>query len=255
MTHPHIVLTGASSGIGAALAWELSRTGARLTLVARRREKLQALAEELPGETLVLPRDLSDSDPSWLEQARAALGPIDVLVNNAGGSLYGRTADLSADEGERVLALNLHTPLRLTHAVLPELAERGGMIVNIASIAAFAPVPGMTWYNASKGGLAAASESLAGELLGSGIHVLTVYPGVIDDTAMGQRGLDAYESTWSVRLQPRASSAALAKQIRWAMEKRKARLVYPRANLLARWFPGPTRRLIDRLSPPISQAR
>ena len=251
MKGKHIVITGASAGIGEALVRELSNAGAKITLVARRADRLHALAAQLPGETNVLPRDLSDGDTSWLAEAEAALGPIDVLINNAGLQTIGRTQDMDLDKAEQLLRVNLHTPLRLIHAVLPQMTEHGGTIVNISSLAALAPPAGMLWYNASKAGLAAASESLQGELLHSKVHVLTVYPGVIGDTDMGHYGLDSYDDSWSVRIQPRATAAQLAAEIHSSIKNKRARLVYPKANNITRWLPAPTRWLMDRLTPPV----
>ena len=91
----------------------------------------------------------------------------------------------------------------------PVLAKKSGVIVDIASLAALAPTPGMTYYNASKAGLAAASEALRGELRGTGVHVVTVYPGIVA-TDMAEKGLAAYGSSIALRLQPKGTTAALA---------------------------------------------
>ncbi len=249
----HVVVTGASSGIGAAIAREYGRAGAVLTLVARREERLRALAEEIGADRChVVAKDLSvpETAADWLEGAEAANGPITVLVNNAGRQIIGRTADLDPADGERSLKLNVFTPLRLTCAVLPGMLDRRrGTIIDIASMAALAPTPFMTYYNASKGALAAASEALRGELRKTGVHVVTVYPGVIDETEMGARGVAALDDTFAVRMQPRGTAAGLAVLIRKAEERGRARVIYPRVNTLARWLPGPTRWLMDRMSP------
>lgn len=250
----HVLVTGASSGIGAAIArrWG-AEPGARLTAVARRLDRLEALAAEVPSVhpvrwDLAVPRDAA----GVIDAAEAINGPVDVLVNNAGVQVIGPTAQVDPEAGERSVALNLLTPLRLAHSVLPGMLERGrGTIVNIASMAALAPTPGMTWYNAGKGGLAAASEALAGELLGGPVHVLTVYPGIIADTAMAEHGLAAYGagSSLALRLQPTTTSAHLADAIVRSVRGQRPRLILPRSNGLARWFPAPTRWLLDRLTP------
>jgi short-subunit dehydrogenase len=245
----HVVITGASSGIGAALARELSTAGAKITLVARRKERLDELAQELAGPACVLPRDLSQSDTSWLEEARKHLGPIDVLVNNAGMHVLGPFHQIDLDQADIALQINLHTPLRLIRAVLPEMLSSGGTIVNVTSLAALAPPAGMTWYNASKAGLAAASESLRSELRGSKVRVLTVYPGIIDDTPMGTEGIDAYEPSWALRLQSRTTAQRLSRQIHRSLCRGHARLVYPRSGNFTRWFPGTTRWAMDRFTP------
>lgn len=247
----HVIVTGASSGIGEALAREFARAGAELTLVARRRPQLEALARALDVKAHVVAHDLSDPQRAteWLDGAVAALGPVDVLVNNAGVQIVGATTATRPEDGDALLATNLLTPLRLTHAVLPAmLARRAGTIVDVASVAGLAPTPGMYWYNASKAGLAAASESLRGELRGTGVHVLTVYPGIID-TPMADRALARTPPTRMVAVQPHGTPEELARLVRVAVERRRDRVIYPRLNRLARTFPGATRWLLDRYTP------
>lgn len=250
----HILLTGASSGIGASLARELAAHGHELTLVARRRPLLDALARELPTRSHVVQLDLAEPGRAaeLLEQAEAALGPVDVLVNNAGVQVVGATATLDVDECERMITVDLLAPLRLTRAVLPRMLERRrGVIVDVASMAALAPTPGMTWYNAAKGGLAAASEALRGELRGSGVHVVTVYPGIIPTTEMAQASMQRYgESRLAHALG--GDVDVLARLIRRAIERRHDRVIYPRSGWLARWFPGTTRWFMDRFTPKVS---
>lgn len=254
----HIVITGASSGIGASLARELATIpNARLTLVARRRERLEALADELGVPCHIVVRDLAEPGEAWVAEAEAALGPIDVLVNNAGIQVIGATANVDLEAGERSVFLNLLSPLRLTRAVLPSmLSRRTGHIVNIASMAAIAPTPWMTYYNASKAGLGAASEALGGELRGTGVSVVTVYPGIIDETDLAKRAIATYEESRGLALQPRGSARTLARIIRKRiLRSGHARIIYPRVNVLARWFPGVTRWVMDRFAPGLRATR
>jgi uncharacterized protein len=249
----HVAITGASTGIGEAFVREFARRGARITLVARSEDKLRALAGELDTDSYVAARDLAELSTccDWIAPATEALGPIEVLVNNAGVQIVGRTEQGDVEAGERLLRLNLCAPMRLTRAVLPGMIERGsGTLVDVASAAALAPAPGMYYYNASKGGLAAASEALRGELRGTGVHVVTVYPGIIM-TAMGQAGYDAYEESPLLRLQPIGTTEELASLTFRAVAKQQPRVIYPRFNGLARRFPGLTRALMDRLTPPL----
>jgi short-subunit dehydrogenase len=251
----HVAITGASSGIGATLAKELARHGHAITLVARREDLLRALAAELaPAKVHVAPWDLSDPTRAdgWIGAAEDALGPIDVLVNNAGVQIVAPTAAVDPAEGDRLLAIDLLSPLRLTRAVLPGmLARRRGTIVDVSSMAGLAPTPGMTHYNAAKAGLAAASESLRGELRGTGVHVVTVYPGIIASTEMAKAALEKYEPSKLLSAFPRGTEEELARLVRVAIDKKHARVIYPRSGAMSRWFPGATRWLMDRFTPPL----
>lgn len=251
MKGKHVVVTGASAGLGEAFARAFAAEGARLTLVARRRERLDALAAEIGGS--VVAWDLADPARAaeWLPDAVAANGPVDVLVNNAGLQVVGRTHAVDVEAAERTVLTNLLAPLRLVHAVLPSMLERGsGTIVNVASMAALAPTPGMTWYNAGKAGLAAASEALRGELRGTGVDVLTVYPGIIPDTDMAKNAMHVYDGgSLAVRLQPTGTPAGLAAVVLDAVKRRRARVIWPRANAVARHFPAATRWVMDAFTP------
>ena len=248
----HVVVTGASSGIGRAIALRYAQDGADLTVVARRQDRLEELAAEVATRCYVVTKDLSilETASDWIAGAEAELGPIDVLVNNAGIQVIGATAEVDVERGEMSVRVNLLTPLRLTRAVLPSMmARRQGCIVDIASMASLAPTPCMTYYNASKAGLAGASEALRGELAGTGVHVVTVYPGIIPSTDMGEKGLSTYEHSSLLAMQPTGTTEQLAELIHRAVRRRRARVIYPRLNVVARWFPGTTRWLMDRFTP------
>lgn len=248
----HVAITGASAGIGEAIAREYAAHGARVTLVARRKERLEGIAKDLK-DACVLAADLTDVGRAteWIAPAEKALGPIDVLVNNAGVQIICPTPGEDVTRGEEMLRLNVFTPLRLTHAVLPGMLERGrGTIIDIASVAALGPMPGMYYYNASKGALANASEGLRGELRGTGVHVLTVYPGPVD-TDMAQAGYTKYKPTLTARLAPLGRADVLARLVRKAAERRKARVIYPRLYSLALSFPRIARWFVARVSPPL----
>lgn len=251
----HALITGASSGIGEALARELAAAGWSLTLAARRQELLAALAAELgklPGVRIhVVQVDLAD--PARAEAlvggAEAALGPLDLLVNNAGQQVIERVERTDVERAEATLRLNLLTPLRLWRAVLPGmLARKQGCIVDVASVAGLAPTPYMAWYNAGKAGLGAASEALRGELRGTGVHVVTVYPGPVE-TAMARAGYAAYGNSLQVRATPAGTVDVLARRVRRAVEKKQARVIYPRVYALTRHFPNVTRWFLDRATP------
>jgi short-subunit dehydrogenase len=248
----HAAITGASGGIGRALAREFSRQGYAVSLIGRQRAALEAIASELPGRAHVVEIDLSRSDcvTNWIAKAEAVLGPIDVLVNNAGAVVAGSFPTIDRREARDVIDLDLVVPLELSRAVLPDMLARGcGVIVNIASTGALGPNPGMVDYCAAKAGLAAASESLRGELRGSGVHIVTVYPGPIA-TRMLERAHEGYPRSRLVTRLPTGEAVELARRVRVAVERRRARVIYPRVYALFRYLPWVARWLLDRLTPP-----
>jgi short-subunit dehydrogenase len=249
----HVAITGASSGIGEALAREYLARGHAVTLVARRLDRLQAIAREAGGTTHLVAADLSVAGHAtdWIDSAETALGPIDVLVNNAGASLVQPTASAIWEPAETLFRLNVLAPFRLTLTLLPRmLARKSGCIVDIASVAALAGAPGFFFYNASKAALAGASESLRSELRGTGVHVVTVYPGPVH-TPMGDANFAAVERTFA----PTGNSRTLARLIVRAVERRKARVIYPRVYTVARWFPVLGRFIADHFSPRVTRPR
>jgi short-subunit dehydrogenase len=180
------LVTGASSGIGLALATILAREGHDLVLVARRRPELEALAAELGSRygatATVVTADLATPDGAReIHDAveRAALD-IDILVNNAGLGGTGRFAESDAAAEHRMLAVNVVALTDLTKLFLPAMIERGrGRILNVASTAAFQPGPFMAVYYASKAYVLSFTEALAEELVGTGVTATALCPGVV----------------------------------------------------------------------------
>jgi short-subunit dehydrogenase len=184
-----VIVTGASSGIGEATARAFGRAGDRVVLTARRVERLERLASELP-ESLVVQADLTG--PEAVDRiVGAALDlyhTIDVLVNNAGIGQYDWIERLTPDEIQSEITLNLIAPILLTRAVLPSmLAQRRGVVINVASVAGRIGVPTMAIYCATKFGLHGVGEALHRELRPRGIHVCTIYPGGVRGTESGKR--------------------------------------------------------------------
>lgn len=177
------LITGASAGIGRELAREFAAHGFDLVVVARRRSRLAALKRELESAhgvaVRVVEADLFDPAAAASLRRRLARLPVDVLVNNAGTLEGGPFADMDPARIAQMLRLNIAALVELTHAFLPGMLSRGhGRIVNVASIAAFAPVPWMSVYAATKSFVLAFSEALAGELRGTGVSVTAVCPGL-----------------------------------------------------------------------------
>ncbi|HTJ82340.1 MAG TPA: SDR family NAD(P)-dependent oxidoreductase [Polyangiaceae bacterium] len=249
----HVLVTGASAGIGDAIAREYAKRGAKLTLSARREDRLRDLANDVGRGAAVVPADLSDPKavPALCRAAEKAHGPVDVLINNAGVQIIEHAHKTDPDLGEALLDLDLASPLRLIREILPAMRKRGsGTIVNVASMAALSPLPGMLYYNAAKGGLANASEALRGELRGTGVNVLTVYPGPVH-TDMGDTGMAKYEETGTSALAPWGTTEELAHLVCRAVELGRARVIYPRSYAVSLWFPNLSRWFSLRFSPPL----
>ncbi len=248
----HVVITGASSGIGEAIAREYFSRNAHVTLVARRRGLMEKLAEDGEGKVHIVTADLSDPAQvtSWVEGAEAVHGPVDVLINNAGVQIVRAFIDTPFEDGARLMQIDLLAPLQLSHFMARRMVARGqGTLVDISSMAAIAPTPGMSFYNAAKGGLAAASEGLRAELKPHGVHVVTVYPGPVK-TPMETAGRAAFEESWMLRvLAPAGEATVLARLVADAVEQKQERIIYPFMNVIGRHFPAVTRMMLDAFTP------
>lgn len=175
------MVTGASSGIGAALAEELGRAGARLLLSGRDAARLAETAARAAGATQMelVTADLAEESELRSLAARAAqlFAHLDILVHSAGALAWSPVAATPVAELDRQLAVNLRAPFLLTQLLLPLLKRGRGQIVFINSRTVDRPAPGMASYAASKGGLRAFADCLREELAGDGVRVLSVFPG------------------------------------------------------------------------------
>jgi short-subunit dehydrogenase len=181
-----VVVTGASSGIGRALAFALAERGAVLTIAARRADRLEYVAQEV-GERfpssqapVAVRCDVSNAaDVSALIGGTVErLGGVDVLINNAGISVFGEEARTSVDDYRNLMAVNFFGAVHAMREVLPFMRrQESGLIVNVASVAALYGVPYLAAYCASKAALVVLSQSLRAELHGSGVRVMLAYPG------------------------------------------------------------------------------
>ena len=176
MTRPIALITGASAGIGAELARECARGGFDVILTARRADRLSRLADELGPTTRVIVEDLAD--PAGPSRLVSAAGGVDLLVNNAGFGAAGRFAQLDCDRQLAILQVNVAALTALARLVLPGMLAQGrGRILNVASVVAFQPGPGLAVYSASKAYVLSLSEAMSAELAGTGVTVTCLCPG------------------------------------------------------------------------------
>ena len=177
------LVTGASGGIGAAIAAQLHARGASVGLHGTRAERLEELAGQLGERTHVLPAKLDDRDSvaKLAEEANEAMGQVDILVNNAGITKDGLFVRMSDEDWDRVIEVNLTSTFRLTRElVYPMMRRRTGRVVNITSVVGVTGNPGQANYCASKAGMIGMSKSLAAEIAGRGVTVNCVAPGFIE---------------------------------------------------------------------------
>jgi NADP-dependent 3-hydroxy acid dehydrogenase YdfG len=241
------VITGASSGIGAATARALAGGGYRTILGARRLDRLEELAGEIDGEAVAL----DVTDPASVESFAAAVGACDVLVNNAGGAL-GLEPIAEADE-EKWLTMyesNVIGQMRMTRALLPRLIESGdGHVIGVTSIAAIEPYLGGAGYNAAKHAQRAMLRVLRQELLGQPVRVTEVAPGMVETEFSLVRfgGDEAAAAKVYEGMQP-LSAEDVAECIRWALAQSGDG--HQRPPALARLRPMRARRGIRRAPRP-----
>ncbi|MBC7311722.1 MAG: SDR family oxidoreductase [Rhizobium sp.] len=218
-----ILITGASSGIGAGIARELGASGARLLLGARRTDRLEALAEEIRamgGEVQTRRLDVTDrADVARFAQAAGEIwGQVDVMVNNAGVMPLSPMASMKVDEWDRMVDVNIKGVLYGIAAVLPEMTtRRSGHIINIASIGALAASPTAAVYCATKFAVRAISDGLRQE--SRDIRVTCIHPGVVEselaDTITDAATAEAMKTYRAIALKP----DAIGRAVRFAIEQ------------------------------------
>ncbi len=214
------VITGASAGIGAAIARDLAQAGARLVLTARRLERLEALAAELPGEAAVLAADIAapETPAKLLDFATSRFGSVDILVNNAGILRVGSLAEYELEGLDEMVATNFTAAVRASYLFARAMRAGGsGAIINISSIGAHLTAAGSGVYGGLKRALETFTDSLRIELAGSGVRVGLVAPGTTateifsDMKAHGKAGWDEYTTP--------LQSEDIARAVRFLLEQ------------------------------------
>jgi short-subunit dehydrogenase len=244
-----VILTGASSGIGHALALRLAERGARLVLASRSEQRIAELADAIRGRggnAVAVPTDVTDSAQRTrlVEQALTALGGIDILINNAGVGALGFFEDATEERLRRIMEVNFFGATELTRLALPHL--RGGrdpMIVNVASVLGRRAIPTSVEYCASKFAIVGWSEGLRAELARHGIHVLLVCPGGIE-TEFSANLLERQTKALG-QGRRRMSADRCARIIVAAMRRRKNEVVITAEAKLVVWFNCLAPRLLD----------
>lgn len=252
------VVTGASAGIGADLARQLAKRGYNVTLAARRGDRLTELAAEIERDHNVR-ANVATCDVSVPEQRKALIDSIaergdqiDILVNNAGIGNDGTVWEQTSEEQLELIDVNIAALTALTHAVLPEMIDRGsGAILNVASTAGFQPIPRQAVYAASKAYVLSFSQALNRELRQTGVSVTTLCPGPTRTEFFGERQADIEDSTPGFAWQSASDCAESGVD---GLFKRK-RVVVPKAlnkagSLSAKHSPtGVTLAMLDRFWP------
>ena len=209
------LVTGASAGIGRAFAFSLARRGMHVVLTARRAERLEALARLLRTEhgvqAEVVAADLAEPGEAERVWAEASDGSeVHLLVNNAGFGAKGRFDELSRGRQAEMVRLNCTALLELTHLALPEMRARGaGGIVNVASVAAFQPVPDLATYAATKAFVLSLSQAVAEESRGSGVRVVALCPGPVSTEFQEVAGTTVNDRTLGIMTAAEVAEAAL----------------------------------------------
>lgn len=248
----HVLITGAASGMGRELSLCFARDkNTVLSLVDIDEHGLNRLIGDISVKTGAYALDLSNVEavPECIRRIEIEQGPIDVLINCAGIMFIQTMVGTPWEKGQRLLNIDLISPLRIINIILPGMIKRGkGHIVNISSMAGVTTIPGCCYYGAAKSGLGLASEILRGEVKRYGIGVTTVYPGPIKTPLEAQCRTEVKGNVYSDHI-PTGKPAHIAELIYQAVQKNRARVIYTPFYRFVRHFQHISNEFVLRLGP------
>jgi short-subunit dehydrogenase len=238
-----VVITGASSGIGKALALEYLHRGAKISLAARKLDALEAIKNKFPdrgGDILVTQCDVTSEGDcrNLMTQTIAAFGQIDILINNAGISMRALFEDVDLEVIREVMDVNFWGTVYCTKYALPFILQRKGSVAGVSSVAGFKGLPGRTAYSASKFAMEGFLETLRIENRKKGLHVLVACPGYttsnIRNVALDKDGKQQGESP--LKEDKLMSAEEVASRIATAIDKRKRKIIMGREGVMVYWL-------------------
>ncbi len=246
-----VLITGASRGIGEALAERFAESGATVALVARSAESIEKLAGDLGGSAH--PADLADAAQvrALIRRVEDDAGPVDVLVNNAGIDISKAFADYTAEDVERIYRVNLLSPVELCRQVIPLMLRRGaGHIVNVSSLAGVGVFPGLTAYSSTKAGLTHFTAGLRADLKGLPIGTTVVELGPIPTDMLSRVSdyrptEDSFKRFYRLQLLADVSRETVADEVITAVEKGRRHVRIPKRALLFPMLAEAPRRMTE----------
>ena len=246
----HVLVTGASRGIGAAIAREFAARGAKVTLLARSKGPLETIAADIGGNVLIA--DLFDPThvATVIERAEEMGGPVDVLVNNAGMETTKRIVDTTESEVDEMIRLNLLVPVQLSRTALKGMVQRrSGHIVNISSMAANGGFAGMSVYSATKSGLSHFTRIVRLDLKGTGVKVTNLEVGPVPTDLLANLTYEPAQKSFAffrrIQLMPNVEAETVAKKAADAVESGKRAVWLPRRAALFGALTGAPQRIAE----------